>query len=438
MPVDVKSPNEELTEDIAGLPPLAPFPDLRVRKRRRLAWTLAFLLGIGLIAGVLIRSELQSLPPVQYQVVKANRGPIIAKVTATGTLSALVTVQVGSQVSGRIQKIYADFHSHVKRGQVVAEIDPALFRAAWLQAQADLANAKANAVAARAGLEKAKATEVQAGADYERNAALAQEGIISPQQLDQARANAETASADVLSAQATVIQAAAQVKLKEAALNSARISLDETLIRAPIDGTAISRNVDVGQTVAAAFQAPVLFTIAKDLRRMQVDTNVGEADVGRLRKGMQATFTVDAYQQEWFVGTVRQIRNAAQTVQNVVTYDAVIDVNNLSLRLRPGMTANVEFIVAQRANVIRIPNAVLLFQPNAKLLRRMHVSLPTAATQDQPSRKVIWILRDDTPIPVFVSLGISDGSMTELVRGDVRPGDALITDMTARAKGGLL
>ena len=194
------------------------------------------------------------------------------------------------------------------------------------------------------------------------------------------------------------------------------MNLDYTTIISPIDGTVISRNVDVGQTVAASFQAPTLFVIAKDLRRMQVDTNVGEADVGRLTPGMKATFTVDAYPTKQFIGTVRQIRNDAQTLQNVVTYDAVIDVENPNLLLRPGMTANCTFVAAQKDNVVRLRNAALRFQPDPQLLARIGVADPAKASSPQdPNRKTVWVLRDNKPVSVAVSTGVSDGTWSELV-----------------------
>jgi HlyD family secretion protein len=230
----------------------------------------------------------------------------------------------------------------------------------------------------------------------------------------------------------------AQVQLKEAALTSAETNLNYTKIRAPVSGIVISRNIDVGQTVAAAFQAPVLFYIAKDLRQMQVDTSVGESDVGRLRPGMPVSFMVDAFPNQRFTGTVRQIRNSAQTIQNVVTYDAVIDVDNSELKLKPGMTANIEFVVATQSNVIRIPNTALLFRPDPALLQRLHIAAPQSVMNLQSAAKTIWVLRNGKPEPVSVRTGISDGSFTAVIQGDIQPGDALITDMTASSKSGLL
>jgi HlyD family secretion protein len=218
------------------------------------------------------------------------------------------------------------------------------------------------------------------------------------------------------------------VALALASWNQAKLNLGYATIISPIDGTVVSRSVDVGQTVASAFQAPVLFTIAKDLRKMQVDTSISEADVGKLSTGMAATFTVDAYPDEPFAGTVRQIRNAATTVQNVVTYDAVIDVNNPALKLKPGMTANASLVYARNEHALRVPNAAVRFQPDLVLLQRLGVPVPgPTGTQ---TRKWLWTLHEGRPVAVLVETGISDGILTEVVGGDIRDNDVLITDMS--------
>lgn len=431
--------NEELLDETETQMPFPDlFPEPRPQPRRRWVFTVAGSLAALLAVTLVIHHQMQTPPAIHYETVEVTRGDIVETVTATGTLSALVTVQVGSQVSGTIQKLYVDYNSHVTKGQVIAQLDPSLFQASWLEARGDLANARANLNAARAGVDKAEASEAQAAANYRRSVFLEQAGVISRQQFDQDKANAGTAAADVSSAQAAVNQAEAEIQLKEAALNYAATNLNYTKIRAPVSGIVVSRNVDVGQTVAAAFQAPVLFSIAQDLRKMQVDTSVGESDVGKLRPGMPASFTVDAFPDQRFTGTVRQIRNSATTIQNVVTYDAVIDVSNSQLKLRPGMTANVEFAVAKRSNVTRIPNTALLFQPDPLLLKRLHLPNPTTITSPESDLHTVWILRDKKPVPISIGVGISDGALTEVVRGDVQPGDALITDMTAGAKRSLL
>jgi HlyD family secretion protein len=280
-------------------------------------------------------------------------------------------------------------------------------------------------------LKKDQAQEINMQAIYNRTKLLQAALVMAQSDLDTAEANYEAAKAQIEADQSNLESA-------RALLNQAQVNLDYTTIISPIDGTVISRNVDVGQTVAASFQAPTLFVIAQDLRRMQVDTNVGEADVGRLFAGMTATFTVDAFPNQQFTGRLRQIRNAAQTTQNVVTYDAVIDVENPKLLLRPGMTANTSFVAAQKDSVVRLRNAALRFEPDTQLLTRIGVKDPlqTVSSQD-PNRKKVWVLRDGKPVPVAVSTGVSDGTWSELVEGDVQPGDILITDMTLNRRGGL-
>jgi HlyD family secretion protein len=381
--------------------------------KRRIAW------GAGIVALVVAgaaalgrgggggRSE-----EGRFETVKVDRGRIVSRVTASGTLSALVTVQVGSQVSGRIQTLSADFNSQVRRGQILATIDPQLFQAAVEQARANLAAAEGN-------LARAKAQSVDAGRQYERAKALLEEDrLIAQAEVDTAESGARAAEAQVQAMQGAVEQA-------RASLNQAAINLGYARIVSPIDGIVISRDVDVGQTVAASLQAPTLFTIAQDLRHMQVDTNVAEADVGKLRPGMEVTFTVDAYPGDPFRGTVRQIRNAPQTLQNVVTYDAVIDVGNPDLKLRPGMTANVNFVYAEKPDALRIPNAALRFRPPSELVS------PVAA-RPAPDRRTVWALRDGRPAPVSIRTGLSDGSVTEALDSDLKPGDLLITEMASR------
>ncbi|HET7186213.1 MAG TPA: efflux RND transporter periplasmic adaptor subunit, partial [Terriglobales bacterium] len=260
-------------------------------------------------------------PTPKYFTSNVERGDINDVVEATGTINAVTTVQVGSQVSGTISKLSADFNSHVTKNQVVAQIDDSLFRGAFLQAQADLQDARANLAAAKAGLVKAQATAEQTSADYQRNSALAKEGVIAQQQLDQAKANADTAQAAVNAAKAQVTQAEAQVSQKAAAVSVAQTNLDHTTIRSPIDGTVVARNIDVGQTVAASLQAPTLFNIAQDLTKMQVYAATDESDVGQIKVGQPITFKVDAFPKDTFRGVVSQIRMNATTVQNVVTYN---------------------------------------------------------------------------------------------------------------------
>ncbi len=371
-------------------------------------------------------------PKLQIDTARVDRGRIVAKVTATGTLSAIVTVQVGSQVSGRIAALYADFNSAVKKGQLIGKIDPALFQAAVEQA-------RANYVAAQGNLAKSKAQALDAERQYQRNQALAERKLIAQADLDTAQANADAAKAQVEASQGAVEQA-------RAALHQAEVNLAYTKIISPTNGVVISRNVDVGQTVAASLQAPTLFVIAEDLSKMQVDTSVAEADVGRLRDGMAATFTVDAYPSETFRGVVRQIRNAPQTVQNVVTYDAVIDVANPELKLRPGMTANCTFVYAEKDDVLRVPNAALRFRPPPDLpafasdgragpRAGAGASAQARAAGATPDRRTIWVIRDEKPTPVRIRSGISDGTLTEVVEGDLSSGDSVVTDAVAPPSG---
>lgn len=375
----------------------------------------AVLLLVGGIFWATRTSSTHDAPQMQYEQVKADRGAVVAKVSATGTLSALVTVQVGAQVSGRVQEILVDYNSSVKAGQVIARLDPTLFQAAVDQSQANLATAQSAVKTAEA---QVKNNDLQ----YQRSKTLLERALIAPSDFDTAQANDEVAKAQFDSAKSSLAVA-------QAALHQAQVNLGYATITSPIDGVVISRSVDVGQTVAAAFQAPTLFLIAKDLRQMQVDTSVSEADVGRLTSGMPASFTVDAYPGEPFSGTVRQIRSSPTTVQNVVTYDAVIDVQNEALKLKPGMTANCTFVVAHKDNVVRAPNAALRFQPDATLLQQLGVALPKVP--DRPSVRLLWKLQNDRPVPEVVDVGITDGTLTEIEHGDVRDGDELITDMAA-------
>jgi HlyD family secretion protein len=350
----------------------------------------------------------------------------VGKVTASGTLSAIVTVQVGTQVSGRIQKLFADFNSHVKQGQVVAKIDPQLFQAAVDQAQG-------NYVAAQASVAKAESDARIAERQRARTAALNGQGLASQADLDNATATVDSSNALLAAARAALVQA-------NAAFHQSQVNLSYTSIVSPIDGVVISRNVDVGQTVAASLQAPTLFTIAQDLTKMQVDTSVAEADVGRLQVGMPTYFTVDAFPGQKFRGKIREIRNAATMVQNVVTYDAVIDVDNTDLRLRPGMTANVTVIYAERDSALAMPNAALRFHPSPSLAAR--ASRPAASADagradDATEGQTVWILRAGSPQPATVRVGLSDGQVTEITGGDVRAGDeAVLEAIEPGAPGG--
>src|SRR5262244_1422156 len=289
----------------------------------------------GLLVIAFVVRQLRNSGAATYQTANMTKGPITQAVTATGTLNPVVNVQVGSQVSGNISKLFVDFNSEVKAGQVVAQIDPALFQATVTQAEGDLASAQA-------ALELAKV-------NAKRTQDLFARKTSSQADLDQAMANLH--------------QAEANVKIKEGALDKARADLEHCTITSPIDGVVISRSVDVGQTVAASLQAPVIFQIANDLTKMQIDSNVAEADVGMVQVGQDVDFTVDAFPTQTFHGKIVQVRNAPITVQNVVTYDTVIGVSNPDLKLKPGMTANVSIIAARKDNVLQIKNAALRYRP---------------------------------------------------------------------------
>ena len=377
--------------------------------KRRTAWVVGIIVvtAVGALAALSLGGGRGKAGTATYETVKVERGKIVAKVTASGTLSALVTVQVGTQVSGRIQDLYVDFNSPVHKGEILAKIDPQFFKAAVEQAKANLAAAEGN-------LAKAKAQAADAHRQYVRAKSLVEQGqLIAQSDLDTADANAQAADAQVQAMDGQVAQA-------RATLYQADVNLGYTTITSSIDGTVISRNVDVGQTVAASLQAPTLFTIAQDLKKMQVDTNVSEADVGKLSPGMRTSFNVDAFPGENFKGVIRQIRNSPQSVQNVVTYDAVIDVDNPDLRLRPGMTANVTFTYAEKDDALRFPNAALRFRPPAEIAAK--------APRPERDRHVLWVLRDGAPTPVAIKTGLSDGSVTEVAEGDLQEGDALVTE----------
>ncbi len=371
---------------------------------------LVAVVALAAIAGVVVWRVAARRPPVRLASVEIHRGTVRATTTATGTLSATVTVQVGTQVSGTIAVLDADFNSVVKKGQRVAKIDPKLFEAAVEQARANLD-------AARATVAQAKAQAADARRQYERSAALAARQLVALADRDTLQATADADDATVVADEAAVDQA-------KAALRQAELNLANTDILSPTDGVVVSRNVDVGQTVAASLQAPTLFVIAGDLTKMQVDTSVAEGDVAHVRDGMPVTFTVDAYAVRIFHGVVRQVRNSAQTVQNVVTYDAVIDVDNPDLRLLPGMTADVTFVYQERNDVLRVPNPALRFRPPPELAAGEPHAPPDGA---QAGRRVVWRVRGTRAEPVWVRTGLSDGSFTEIAEGDLREGDVVAT-----------
>jgi HlyD family secretion protein len=371
-------------------------------------------LGLYLLFG---RSE-----PVTYKTVKVQRGDIISTVSATGSLAAVVNVQVGTQVSGSIRKIYVDYNSLVKKGQPIAQIDPAIF-------EAQVQQALGNYQAAEANVQKAKVTLADAKRTLRRNRELIAGDFIPRSDLDTAQTAHDAALAGLLAAEAAVVQT-------RGALKQAQTNLAYSTIRSPVDGIVVSRNVDVGQTVAASFQTPTLFNIAQDLTRMEIDTSVDEADISRVKEGHSATFTVDSYPETRFEGKVTQVRNSPVVNQNVVTYVVVIGVDNDDLKLKPGMTANVTLEVARRDGVLKLPAAALRFRPKtpagpeAALFRQ-----PPAKSKAPQARRVFLLDAEGKPRAAPVQTGIGDDTHLELVAGQLKEGDeVLVEQMGAKKK----
>jgi len=423
--------------------------------RRTWIWVLAILV----LAGVFAAFRLTKKTDPDYFTAKVEKGDIRQVIEATGTINPVTSVQVGSQVSGMISKLYVDFNSKVGKGEVVAEIDPKLFQGAVLQAQADLQNSEALLAAAKANIAKDQATQQQNKLDYDRAVALQRQAVNSQQQLDQAKATYEAITAQVGSDRAAIQQAEAQVAQKTAALKVAQTNLDYTIIRAPINGTVVARNIDIGQTVAASLQAPTLFTIALDLTKMQVYAKTDEGDVGQIRPGQKADFQVDAFSKEMFHGVVFQVRMNATSVQNVVTYDTIVNFDNPQLKLFPGMTAYVSIPVAAVNDVIKIPNAALRYKPDlpAEQVQELYKRYGIAASQPTPTpaapkqsgstdkerpqpklngvgaseTAVVWKLLPDKSLrPVQIHIGLTDHTYTALTGGDLQLGEELVTGAT--------
>jgi len=393
-------------------------------------WAIIIVAGIALVGGGIWFFKHGSTDGPQYQTVTVERGDLTQVVTATGTLNPVVNVTVGSQVSGIINKLYVDFNSIVKSNEVIAEIDPSTYRAAVEQAQADLANAKAN-------------LELQQ-AEAERSAELFTNKLIS--------------SSDYDTAIATLHEADATVKIKQAVLDNANANLGYCKILSPVDGIVISRSIDLGQTVASSFNTPTLFQIANDLTKMQIDSSVAEADVGGIVEGQSVDFTVDAYPYRTFYGAVTQVRNAPTNSNNVVTYDCVIGVTNSDYKLKPGMTANISFIIAQRENVLNIPNSALRFRPpnTAVVQTNTNATMPQVAQVtnagnhggtgwqgrrnggggrargERPIIHIVYVLSGDGKNAKLqsaqIKTGISDGISTEVLSG-LQEGDKVVTGM---------
>jgi HlyD family secretion protein len=330
-------------------------------------WAVALLLLAGVAAYVIVRQTADDTPVV-FKTGKVDRGTVEQIVTATGQLNAVVTVQVGSQVSGIILKLNADFNSHVTEGDVIAQIDPTRFRAALDQATAALRKAEADVARATVDRDHTKR-------EFDRGKALVESKVIGAQELEDLRSKYETAVVGLAAAQAQVAQSRAMV-------GAARVDLERTTIRAPISGTVLQRAVDTGQTVAASLQAPTLFTIAQDLSKMEVRAAIDEADVGKLQEGLDARFGVDAYPGREFLATIFQIRSNPNVAQNVVTYDAILRVDNPDGKLRPGMTASVRIVSQRRENALRVPNAALRFKPAAEMVAQNSAPAAPGRTSD--------------------------------------------------------
>jgi HlyD family secretion protein len=454
--------------------------------KRRITWILVvLLLAGGLTAGYFYAQSAGSRSP--FRSAPVTRGPLTAAISATGTLNAVITVQVGSQVSGQIKELYADFNSQVKKDQIIARIDPDVFdakvnqakaqvdgakasvlnqQAALERARADLGNARAAVAVAKAQTAKARVSVIDSKRDLGRKRDLRQQGFIAQADEDSAQATYDSSVAQheanqaqeqaqdaavrsseaaLKVADAQLQSAVAQVGQQEANLRQAQLDLEHTIIRAPVDGVVVSRTVDVGQTVAASLQAPTLFTIAQDLTKMQVDTNVDEADVSRVRVGMAAGFTVDSFPGQFFTGEIVQIRKAPQVVQNVVTYDVVVSAQNTDGKLLPGMTANARIVTEQRHDALRVPNAALRFRPpgvEADRPQRPGAGGMTGGGRGPsgspraggagglPGR--VWVIGPTgKPENVSIKLGITDGTNTEVVEGPLQDKQEVIVGLGA-------
>jgi HlyD family secretion protein len=361
-----------------------------------------------------------------YRTAKVEKGEIVDAITATGTINAVSTVSVGSQVSGTIQQIFVDFNSPVRKGQVIALIDPRLLEAAVEQARANVNNAKAS-------LERAQVGVIDTERTNRRNRELVKDGFVAQADVDSSQTAWEQAAAQKRSAEAVLQQA-------EGALRVARTNLEYATIHSPVNGIVISRSVDVGQTVAASFQTPTLFSIAEDLTKMQVDTSVDESDIGRAALGQTVTFTVDAYPEKTFTGEVAQVRNSPIVTQNVVTYNVVVRVDNRELLLKPGLTANVSIEVKKFGDVLKIPNAALRYRPATKGTDAESAGKRQGngkgKGKEAGGQRVYLLGKDGKPVPVRVKTGASNGTVTVLEEGELKEGDLLVTGESQAKKAG--
>ncbi len=354
---------------------------------------------------------------VHYTTTPATLGAVTRTVTATGTINPVLTIIVGTAVSGVIQSLQCDYNTQVKKGLLCAKIDPRLYQATVDQDKANLAVAKAQ-------LEKDKANLEYTKINAQRTAVLARQNSIAQDTADQSMSVYHQGVAQISLDEATIQQ-------WEAQLANAQVNLDYTDIVSPVDGTVVSRNVTSGQTVAASLQTPTLFLIATDLTKMEVDTNVSESDIGTVKEKNPASFTVEAYPDRPFQGTVVQVRQAPQTLQNVVTYDVVVAVANPDLLLMPGMTATTKIVTAERDNVLRVPDQALRYLPAGAA-----VTSPAPTAAGAPRQGQVWVLADGKPVHVAVTLGLDDDSFTEIVGGELKPGDQVMLSEQLGGTGG--
>ena len=374
-------------------------------------WTVvALVLALGLAGGIEVWRHAAATPAVRYVTTAVTRGTVARSVTASGSVNPVLTVQVGTYVSGAIQELFCDYNTPVKKGQLCAKIDPRPYQTIVDQDKANLAAAKAQLAKDQTNVAYAKLT-------YERNQGLLQRGIVSQDTLDSAKSAYDQAQSQVELDQATVVQ-------RDAELSAAEVNLEYTNIVSPVNGTVVSRNVTMGQTVAASFQTPTLFLIATDLTKMQVDTNVSESDIGGVKLGHAASFTVEAFPDRTFTGEVTQVRQAPQTVQNVVTYDVVVSAPNPDLLLMPGMTATIRIVADRRDDVVRVPDQALRYTPGGVGAGSATSAHGSAANGSGAAH--VWVLRDGRPAEVPVTVGLDDDTSAEITGGQLAPGDQVV------------
>jgi len=381
-------------------------------------WLIGSVSALLVIAAIaVIWWSLSSGGSVRYSTAAVTRGAVTRAVVATGTVNPVLTIIVGSYVSGVIQSLTCDYNTEVKQGQICAQIDPRPY-------QTVVDQNKANLLVAGAQIEKDKAALAYAQLTYDRSVRLAQTNAVSKDTLDNAKNALDQAQAQIGVDEATIEQ-------RQAQLEAAQVNLDYTNIVSPVNGTVVSRNVTVGQTVAASFQTPTLFLIATDLTKMQVDTNVSESDIGGLKEGDKGYFTVDAFPKRSFEGIVTQVRQSPQNIQNVVTYDVVVSVDNIDLALKPGMTAASRVVTDERKDVLRVPSQALRYSP-AGLAAAPPPQSKTSPAQSPAgagaAEGAVWVLRDGTPARLPVTVGLDDDTHAEIVAGDLKAGDQVIVN----------